>query len=114
MKSFMEYKGYQGSVQLNEKDQVLFGKVMFIPALISYEGTNVKSLRDSFHEAIDDYLHLCEELGKPPVKPLKGSFNVRTHPDLHRRAVAYAQEHHKNLNTVVTEALENYLETADR
>lgn len=112
-KSFMEYKGYQGSVHINDEDQVLYGKVMFIPALISYEGTDVKSLRESFHEAVDDYLQLCEEQGKTPAKPLKGSFNVRTRPDLHRRAMAYAQEHNKPLNTIVTEALEHYLKTAD-
>ena len=114
MKTYMEYKGYQGSVHFNDEDQVLYGKVAFIPALISYEGTDVKSLRESFHEAVDDYLDLCQQQGKEPAKPFKGSFNVRTGPDLHRRAYAYAQEHHKNLNTVVTEALERYLETGDR
>jgi predicted HicB family RNase H-like nuclease len=112
MKSFMDYKGYQGSVHISDEEHVLFGNVMFIPALISYEGTDVKSLREAFQEAVDDYLQLCEEQGKAPAKPLKGSFNVRTRPELHRRAVQFAQEHKKNLNAVVTEALEHYLKIA--
>ena len=111
MQSFMEHKGYQDSVQLNAQDQVLLGKVVFIPALISYEGTDVKSLHDSFHEAVDDYLHLYEAYGESLAKLPKGSFNARTHPGPHRQTEAYAQEHHKNLDTVITEALENYLET---
>lgn len=110
MKSFMEYKRYQGSVQCNDEDQVFFGKVMFIPALLSYEGTDVKSLKKSFYGAVDDYLELCEQTKKAPEKPLKGSFNVRMRPELHRRAVLYANERGTNLNSVVEKALEHYLE----
>ncbi|MEP6533715.1 MAG: type II toxin-antitoxin system HicB family antitoxin [Bryobacteraceae bacterium] len=109
-KDFMEYAGYQGSVHYNNEDEVFYGKVMFIPALLSYEGTDVKSLRDSFREAVDDYLELCKEISKEPEKPFKGSFNVRTAPELHRRIALYAVEHDKNLNSVVTEALEHFLE----
>jgi len=114
MKSFMEYKGYQGSVQYNDEDQVFFGQVMFIPALLSYEGTDVKSLKKSFEQAVDDYLELCKVQNKQPAEPFKGSFNVRMNPELHRRAVLYANEHEKSLNRLVSEALERYLTTADQ
>lgn len=112
--SFIEYKGYQGSVHYNDEDQVFFGKVMFISALVSYEGTDVKSLKNGFQEAVDDYLTLCAEQGKTPEKPLKGSFNVRMKPELHRRAAIFANEHETNLNKVVEEALESYLQTGRR
>ncbi len=111
---FMEYKDYQGAVHYNDEDQVFFGKVMFIPALVSYEGTDVKSLKASFHEAVDDYLELCAAQGRKPAKPFKGSFNVRVSSELHQRAVTFATEHDKNLNSVVAEAIEKYLETASR
>src|ERR1700730_12052451 len=113
MKSFMEHKGYQGSVHYNDEDQVFYGKIMFIPALVSYEGTDVRTLKKSFQEAVDDYLQLCKKRRKAPDKPFKGSFNVRMRPELHRRAALYANEHETNLNSVVAEALESYLETAD-
>ena len=109
--SFLEYKGYQGSVHFNSEDRVFFGKVMFIPALISYEGTDVNSLTTSFEEAVDDYLELCEQTGKTPATPFKGSFNVRVSPELHQRAAEYAAGHNKKLNTVVSEAIERFLET---
>jgi predicted HicB family RNase H-like nuclease len=105
----MEYKDYQGSVQYNDEDRVFYGKVMFVRPLLSYEGTDVASLRESFHQAVDDYLELCEEQGKQPDRPFKGTFNVRTKPELHRRIALYASEHHTNLNSVVTQALECYL-----
>ena len=112
--SFMEYKGYQGSVYYNDEDRVFFGKIMFIPPLISYEGTDVDTLIRSFHEAVDDYLDLCAESGKTPAKPFKGSFNVRVTPELHQRAAEVAAEQHKKLNSLISEALERYLETANR
>ena len=38
MKNTMEYKGYIGSVEFSEEDCILYGKVMGIHSLISYEG----------------------------------------------------------------------------
>ena len=49
MKSFMKSKGDRGTVHYNDEDRVFFGKVAFIPALISYEGTDEVSLLRSFH-----------------------------------------------------------------
>ena len=54
----MEYKGYIGSVEFSEGDGIFFGKVMGIRSLISYEGTDAKSLVEDFHGAVDDYLLL--------------------------------------------------------
>jgi len=110
---FLQYKGYQGSVHYNNEDKVFFGKVMFIPALVSYEGTDVQSLTANFEEAIDDYLDLCQQQGKTPAKPFKGSFNVRVSPELHQRAAEYAADHQTNLNTIVSEAIEKYLQMAN-
>ena len=56
----MEYKGYVGSVEFSEEDGIFFGKVMGIRSLISYEGTDARSLVEDFHGAVDDYLQLCE------------------------------------------------------
>lgn len=36
---------------------------MGIRALISYEGTNARELVEDFHNAVDDYLLLCEARG---------------------------------------------------
>jgi len=112
MKDMMRYKGYLGSVHYSDDDQVFFGKVEYIKSLINYEGTDVKSLQSAFHEAINDYLSLCEEENKEPERPFKGSFNVRTGSDLHRRAMMYAIENNSSLNTVVTDALEKFLRTS--
>ena len=109
MKDMMSYKGYYGSVHYNDEDRIFHGKLEFIRSLVSYEGSDVKSLRKAFEEAVDDYLELCAQEGIKSETPFKGSFNVRTRSDLHRKAALFAKGRGTNLNKVVTEALEKYL-----
>jgi predicted HicB family RNase H-like nuclease len=111
MKDMMRYKEYLGSVHYSDDDQVFYGKLEYIKSLVNYEGTDVTGLRQAFHEAVDDYMVLCAEEDLEPERPFKGSFNVRTGCDLHRRAALYALEYGSNLNKIVTEALEQYLLT---
>ena len=111
MKDMMAYKDYYGSVHYDDEDRIFHGKMEFIRSLVTYEGSDVKSLRKAFEAAVDDYLELCKEEGKAPEIPFKGSFNVRIGSDLHRKAVLYAKSKNKNLNSVVSEALERYLES---
>lgn len=86
MKDMMEYRGYLGSVQYSAEDHVFYGKVEYIRSLITFEGTDVASLESVFVEAVDDYLETCQELGRTPETPFKGTVNVRTGQARHRRA----------------------------
>lgn len=114
MNDMMKYKGYFGSVRYTDEDAVFHGKIEFIRGLVSYEGTDVASLREAFEEAVDDYLEMCEQEGITPEKPFKGSFNVRTGSELHQRAATYAQNEETTLNQLVVAALEQYLDGANR
>ena len=110
MNNTMTYKGYVGSVEFSEKDCLLFGKVLGIRSLISYEGTSASELVNDFHVAVDDYLILCETQGVKPEQAYKGSFNVRfKNPDLHKRLAIYAYNHSSSLNSIVEESVSHYL-----
>ncbi|HMF75607.1 MAG TPA: type II toxin-antitoxin system HicB family antitoxin [Bryobacteraceae bacterium] len=112
MSDFLEHEGYIGSVTFSAEDSVFHGKLEGIRDLVTYEATDVDTLKRSFQEAVEDYLQSCREKGTAPNTPFKGTFNVRVGTELHKRAVAFAADHKKKLNTVVTEALEHYLEEA--
>ena len=105
MNNTMEYKGYVGSVEFSEQDGTLFGKVMGIRALISYEGETGKELLADFHGAVDEYLALCREQGIEPERAYKGSFNVRISPELHKKIAVCAASQHISLNSFVENAL---------
>ena len=61
MSDLLDYKGYYGTVEYSMADNVLFGKVLGIKGLISYEGDSVQALKQDFKDAIDDYLEMCAE-----------------------------------------------------
>lgn len=106
MKNIIEYKGYIGSVEFSEEDEIFFGKVLGIRSLLSYEGETAKELVSDFHEAVDEYLDMCESENKEPERAYKGSFNVRISPDLHKKLVVYALNHDMSLNKYVEKVLE--------
>lgn len=107
MKDVLTYKDFTGSVQFSAADAVFHGKIEGIRDLIMFEGQSVAELTTAFHEAVEDYLELCKEVGKEPEKSYKGSFNVRVPFDLHKKAVEKATRLGISLNQLVQKALED-------
>lgn len=107
MSNLLSYKNYNGTVEYSSADGCLFGKVIGLKSLLSYEGSSVQELEQDFHAVIDEYLADCEERNVQPEQPYKGTFNVRISPELHRNIAIYAIEHGKSLNAAVEEAIGN-------
>jgi predicted HicB family RNase H-like nuclease len=101
----LEYKGYTGSIEYSKEDDLLFGKVLGIKGLISYEGKTGKDLEVDFIEVIDEYLLDCKQQSITPEKPFKGSFNVRISTELHQKAALLAMEDKMSLNNFVAESI---------
>lgn len=109
MSNVMEYKGYYGTVEFSSADGLLFGKVIGVNSLISFEGDSVQSLRTDFEGAVDDYLEMCADRGLEPEKAYKGNFNVRVSPELHKTLAMYSASRGKTLNSAVEEAIRHYV-----
>ena len=105
MSNLLSYKNYNGTVEYSREDECLFGKVVGIKSLLSYEGQSVQELEQDFKTVIDEYLQDCKEKNIEPEQPYKGTFNVRISPELHRNIAVYAIEHGKSLNAAVEEAI---------
>lgn len=69
MSDLLSYKNYNGTVEFSKEDNCLFGKVIGIKSLISYEGASVKELEQDFHNAVDEYLEDCKERNIEPEQP---------------------------------------------
>lgn len=106
MNDILQYKGYYAEVHFSADDEVFFGKLLGISDLVSFEGAYVAELKKAFHEAVEDYLETCVELGKDPEKTYKGSFNVRISPELHRKAATFASIQKITLNELVKQAID--------
>jgi len=102
---YLKYKGYIGSVETDFDDNILYGKLLHIQDLVSYEADCPANLKKSFEEAVDDYLSECKQLGQEPDRPFKGQFNVRVSSALHRELALVARVGGKTLNQYVQEVL---------
>jgi len=102
----LRYKGFYGSVEASVEDDCLFGKIEFIGPLVNYEADSVRALDQAFHEAIDDYLADCKQLGREPAATHKGSLNVRIGARLHHKAAVAAKEQGVNLNEFIKLSVE--------
>ncbi len=107
MTTYLTHKGYLGSIEPDLKTGQLYGKLLFIRDLVTYEAETLEALKKEFIASVESYLDDCEALGKEPDKPCKGTFNVRIPPELHRKIVVAAKG--KSLNQFVREALEEKL-----
>lgn len=66
--NILYYKGYCGKIEYSAEDKVIYGKIMGIHSLISFESESATDIETEFHNAVDDYLSYCEEEGIEPEK----------------------------------------------
>ena len=108
----MEYKGYHAIVEYSDEDEAFIGRIFGMADVILFDGESIAELKSSFQDAVDDYLSLCEEIGKKPEREFKGSFNVRLSPELHKAAALKAEEDDLTLNQFVANAVRSYIENS--
>jgi predicted HicB family RNase H-like nuclease len=110
MINILNYKGYTGSVEYSEEDEIFYGKIEFITDTVLYEGSSVAELKKSFQEAVEDYIEACSEIGKEPQKPFKGRILTRINPELHKKAALIALQKRISLNKFVEKAIKREVE----
>ena len=102
----LNYKGYTGNIDYDEKDNYFFGHVLGLRRDgILYEGDTADSLKKDFEEAIDDYLENCRANGVEPEKPYSGKVLLRIPSSLHGEAAQKAAEAGISLNEFITRAI---------
>lgn len=106
MTNVMNYNGYSARIEFDSEDEILFGRIAGINDVVGFHADSVASLKDAFHEAVDDYLETCAKVGKEPQKPYSGKMMFRVDPAVHRKAAIAAELSGKSLNQWAEEALE--------
>jgi predicted HicB family RNase H-like nuclease len=56
MMTTIEYKGFKGSVNYAANDRVFFGKLEEVNNLITFEGSSLDELQESFKHAVDEHI----------------------------------------------------------
>lgn len=101
----MTYQGYAARIEYSDEDGCFVGHVAGIRDVIGFHGEAVAELRAAFEEAVDDYLHTCAQLGRPPQRPYSGRLMLRIPPEVHAHAAMMAEARGKSLNQWAAEVL---------
>jgi predicted HicB family RNase H-like nuclease/tetrahydromethanopterin S-methyltransferase subunit B len=105
MTSTMKYKGYTGRVEFDAEDNLLFGEVIGLRDIITFQGTTVEEIVKAFHKSVDTYLDFCKEQEQEPEKPFAGKIPFRTTPEIHYRIYMAAKLANKSINAWMNEVL---------
>ncbi|AEG39866.1 hypothetical protein [Lactobacillus kefiranofaciens] len=70
----LHYKDYYGTVNVSEEDNILYGQVIGIKGVLTYEDNTIEGLKQDFRNVVDEYILDCERRNiKPQISEvLKG------------------------------------------
>ncbi len=97
----MKYKGYTAVLKADEEQGILFGQVVGLHDVITFQAETVSQAIKEFHISVDTYLELCRSRQQSPEKPYSGNFMVRVKPELHRQIAILAQVRSVSINSLV-------------
>ena len=105
----MMYKGYAGKAEYDDEAEIFYGEVIGLRDVVTFKGTSVKELQESFRESIDEYLAFCERMNKTPDVPVSGRLILRISPELHSHAAVVVKSEGQSLNKWVAGAVKDKL-----
>ena len=76
----MKYKGYTAVVDLDEEQGVLFGRVVGLRDVITFQAETVARVIEEFHQSVDSYLEFWGSVERLPEN-LLGSVHGPHRPD---------------------------------
>lgn len=106
----LKYKGYTGHIEVDTEAGILFGRVLDLKDVITFQGKTVNEACQAFQDSIEDYLEFCAELGESPEKPFSGKFHFRTTPEIHRQITMAATKEGKSINSWIEEVVKKEAE----
>ncbi len=65
--SIMKYKNYVARIEYDEVDRIFVGHSAGIKDIVGFHGSTVDELEKAFREAVDNYLAISEETGRPAL-----------------------------------------------
>ena len=105
MNNAMTYKGYAARIDYDDADGIFTGRLAGIRDGVGFHADTVEALRAAFHEAVEDYLETCVQVGKEPQRAYSGQMMFRVKPEVHRKAALAAELSGKSLNQWAEEVL---------
>ncbi|MFZ9739179.1 MAG: type II toxin-antitoxin system HicB family antitoxin [Prochlorothrix sp.] len=112
MSALLKYKDYSGLLEVDTDENILFGTVIDIDDVITFQAETIEEARQAFQDSVEEYLTFCAELGRNPEKPFSGKLQLRTNPELHRKLFLIAKREGVSINTWIENTLDREVRKA--
>jgi predicted HicB family RNase H-like nuclease len=103
--SLLRYKGYTGLAEVDVDAGIIFGKVIGLRDIITFQGKTVPEAYEDFRGAVDFYLEVCAKEGSKPDPPFSGQLTVHVDPAIHHALAILSEARATSVNTVVEQIL---------
>lgn len=111
--TILRYKGFLGSIEVDPEDKLLYGKLLYITDLVTYEASTVADLEHEFQNSVSEYINTCKALNREPLKPFAGSLNIRIGKELHKEAALHAAINGISINEFIKSAIQHEIQNQD-
>ena len=105
MNNTMNYKGYTANIEYSAEDQCFVGHLTGIADIVGFHGESINELRQSFEEAVNDYLKTCDKLNKASQQAYSGNLILQIPPQTHAAIENAAKMSGKSINQWAAETL---------
>ena len=112
MNGLMNYKGFKAKVEYDERDDIFVGSLIGIDDMVTFHASDVKGLKNAFHEAVDFHIDVCKKTGKPVEKSFSGKLIIRIPPEIHSAINISAQVAGKSINQWIGDVLKSAAQNA--
>jgi predicted HicB family RNase H-like nuclease len=89
--NILSHKGFSARVEFDSADGIFFGRIAGIADVVGFHANTVHDLVAAFHEAVDDYVSTCANIGKVPERSFSGKLMLRVDPQVHAASVRAAK-----------------------
>ena len=94
----MKYRGYLARIEFDDEDRIFVGHLTGIRDIVGFHGATVDELENAFHEAVDNYISISEETGRPAQKSYSGNLMLRVPVEVHAAVAMAAKVSGKSIN----------------
>jgi len=109
MINLMTINNYRAAIQYDPEIEMFRGEFVGLNGGADFYAEDINGLRKEGEISLKVFLEACEKQGIKPTKDYSGKFNTRVSPTLHESVAMIAAADGRSLNTVVNEALEQYI-----
>ena len=79
--SIIEYRQYRAKISYDKEDDIFIGEVLEIDDSLNFYGNTLEECREAFHQSIDNYIEICNEIGKclakTSIKPKRKKNHIK-------------------------------------